>query len=172
MICFLCFLLKLNWKSILYLFILLLYGNKNNKPQRMIITNKLQNDRPAFWNNMKPARKNPITRRLHPRVLTAASPPKSGHKQKGSPHCEKRYLDSASRRWCGRQDLNLHGRPPDPKSGASANSATPAYFNILYNGRPSVKNDLRTQKAQFPVKELKFFNAFIKYYYIFSTIMV
>ena len=28
--------------------------------------------------------------------------------------------------WCGRQDSNLHGCPPDPKSGASANFATPA----------------------------------------------
>ena len=28
--------------------------------------------------------------------------------------------------WCGRQDLNLQGHPPEPKSGASANSATPA----------------------------------------------
>ena len=27
---------------------------------------------------------------------------------------------------CGRQDLNLHGLPPGPKPGASANSATPA----------------------------------------------
>ncbi len=29
-------------------------------------------------------------------------------------------------RWCGRRDLNPHGCPPDPKSGASASSATPA----------------------------------------------
>lgn len=28
--------------------------------------------------------------------------------------------------WCGQQDLNLHGCPPDPKSGASANSAMSA----------------------------------------------
>ena len=27
---------------------------------------------------------------------------------------------------CGQQDSNLHGLPPDPKSGASANSAMPA----------------------------------------------
>ena len=27
---------------------------------------------------------------------------------------------------CGQQDLNLHGLPPEPKSGASANSAMPA----------------------------------------------
>lgn len=33
-------------------------------------------------------------------------------------------------KWCGRRDLNPHGYPPDPKSGASANSATPAYANI------------------------------------------
>jgi hypothetical protein len=26
--------------------------------------------------------------------------------------------------WCERGDLNPHGRPPDPKSGASASSAT------------------------------------------------
>ena len=30
--------------------------------------------------------------------------------------------------WCGRQDLNLQGHPPEPKSGASANSATPARY--------------------------------------------
>ena len=29
---------------------------------------------------------------------------------------------------CGWRDLNPHGLPPDPKSGASANSATPAYY--------------------------------------------
>ena len=34
--------------------------------------------------------------------------------------------------WCGRQDLNLHGHPPEPKSGASANSATPAEKRIYY----------------------------------------
>ena len=31
--------------------------------------------------------------------------------------------------WCGRQDLNLHELTQDPKSCASANSATPAYIN-------------------------------------------
>ena len=31
---------------------------------------------------------------------------------------------------CGQQDLNLHGLPPEPKSGASANSAMPAYLKI------------------------------------------
>ena len=38
--------------------------------------------------------------------------------------------------WCGRQDLNLHGHPPEPKSGASANSATPAENEsiIRYSG--------------------------------------
>ena len=34
--------------------------------------------------------------------------------------------------WCGRQDLNLHGHPPEPKSGASANSATPAEKRTYY----------------------------------------
>lgn len=34
--------------------------------------------------------------------------------------------------WCERQDLNLHGCPPDPKSGASANFATLAY-RIYYS---------------------------------------
>ena len=33
---------------------------------------------------------------------------------------------------CGQQDLNLHGLPPEPKSGASANSAMPAYLKIYY----------------------------------------
>ena len=47
--------------------------------------------------------------------------------------------------WCGRQDLNLHGKPPDPKSGASANSATPAFIRtlILYN----IKAVLSSPKA-------------------------
>ena len=42
--------------------------------------------------------------------------------------------------WCGRQDLNLHGEPPDPKSGASANSATPALFtrSVLIKTGPRV----------------------------------
>ena len=35
------------------------------------------------------------------------------------------------RRWCGRQDLNLHGHPQDPKSCASANSATPADKHMI-----------------------------------------
>ena len=34
-------------------------------------------------------------------------------------------------KWCGREDLNPHGLPIDPKSIASASSATPAdYFFI------------------------------------------
>lgn len=33
--------------------------------------------------------------------------------------------------WCGRRDLNPHGYPPDPKSGASANSATSARMFLL-----------------------------------------
>ena len=31
--------------------------------------------------------------------------------------------------WCGREDLNPHGLPLDPKSSASASSATSAYMN-------------------------------------------
>ena len=31
------------------------------------------------------------------------------------------------KKWCGRRDLNPHDCSPDPKSGASANSATSAY---------------------------------------------
>ena len=43
------------------------------------------------------------------------------HRKKGlpSPVIPKKY---------GQQDLNLHGLPPEPKSGASANSAMPAYL--------------------------------------------
>ena len=37
--------------------------------------------------------------------------------------------------WYGRQDLNLHGCPLEPKSNVSANSTTPAYFT-LYVFRP------------------------------------
>ncbi len=33
--------------------------------------------------------------------------------------------------WYGRQDLNLHGYPLEPKSNVSANSTTPAYACIL-----------------------------------------
>ena len=33
--------------------------------------------------------------------------------------------------WCGQQDSNLHGFPPEPKSGVSANSTMPAALNII-----------------------------------------
>lgn len=45
-----------------------------------------------------------------------------------SPKYEERTQDAPlSSVWCGRQDLNLQGCPPDSKSGASASSATPAW---------------------------------------------
>ena len=31
--------------------------------------------------------------------------------------------------WYGQQDLNLHGKPLEPKSNVSANSTMPAYVN-------------------------------------------
>ena len=34
--------------------------------------------------------------------------------------------------WCERRDLNPHVETPDPKSGASANSATLAGVFVLY----------------------------------------
>ena len=34
--------------------------------------------------------------------------------------------------WYGRQDLNLHGNPLEPKSNVSANSTTPAYFQLFF----------------------------------------
>ena len=42
---------------------------------------------------------------------------------------------------CGRQDLNLHGHPPEPKSGASANSATPAKSSELTDSSLSLATD-------------------------------
>ena len=33
--------------------------------------------------------------------------------------------------WYGRQDLNLHGNPLEPKSNVSANSTTPAYISLI-----------------------------------------
>ena len=33
--------------------------------------------------------------------------------------------------WYGRQDLNLHGNPLEPKSNVSANSTTPAFYKVL-----------------------------------------
>ena len=33
--------------------------------------------------------------------------------------------------WYGRQDLNLHGCPLEPKSNVSANSTTPAFIKLL-----------------------------------------
>ena len=44
-------------------------------------------------------------------------------------HCNK--LQCLRYKWCGRRDLNPHGYPPDPKSGASANSATPASATVI-----------------------------------------
>ena len=33
--------------------------------------------------------------------------------------------------WCAIKDSNLHGLPPEPKSGASANSANCAYYGKI-----------------------------------------
>ena len=33
--------------------------------------------------------------------------------------------------WYGRQDLNLHGNPLEPKSNVSANSTTPAFIKLF-----------------------------------------
>ena len=33
--------------------------------------------------------------------------------------------------WYGRQDLNLHGYPLEPKSNVSANSTTPAFYELI-----------------------------------------
>jgi hypothetical protein len=49
--------------------------------------------------------------------------------------------------WYGRQDLNLHGFPPDPKSGASANSATPADFSPGYHS-DGVYNTIKIARCQ------------------------
>ena len=43
--------------------------------------------------------------------------------------------------WYGRQDLNLHGNPLEPKSNVSANSTTPAYLlfrAIVLLGYPNI----------------------------------
>ena len=47
--------------------------------------------------------------------------------------------------WCAQRDLNPHGRPLDPKSSASANSAMRAYphniksafLHLILNGDPT-----------------------------------
>ena len=54
---------------------------------------------------------------------------------KSVPRHEKKQSSFEDCSWCGRQDLNLHGNPPDPKSGASASSATPAFPYIFYHRR-------------------------------------
>ncbi len=41
------------------------------------------------------------------------------------------YQDCSLHIWCGRQESNLHGCPYDPKSYASAYSATPATSIIV-----------------------------------------
>ena len=51
--------------------------------------------------------------------------------------------------WCGRQDLNLHGDPPDPKSGASASSATPAYYVIVAQKKLKVNIFINNSKKLF-----------------------
>ena len=49
--------------------------------------------------------------------------------------------------WCAMRDLNPHGRPPEPKSGASANSANRACFFF------SPKNELE-RKTRFELATL------------------
>ena len=62
---------------------------------------------------------------------------------------------------CGRQDLNLHGLPPEPKSGASANSATPAI------GSFSLFRSLSLADCSFNIPcSPRFVNSFL--YFIFS----
>ena len=53
-------------------------------------------------------------------------------------------------KWCGRKDLNLHGGcPPEPKSGASANSATPALLRLPTKQLAGlVNNSKETQNAR------------------------
>jgi hypothetical protein len=56
--------------------------------------------------------------------------------------------------WCERRDSNPHGGyPPDPKSGASANSATFAFRIItvraLYSVNPSYKNHCNSWESKF-----------------------
>lgn len=48
--------------------------------------------------------------------------------------------------WCERQDLNLHGCPPDSKSGASASSATLASSLFYYIYRK--KSTAQVQKKE------------------------
>ena len=35
--------------------------------------------------------------------------------------------------WCAIRDLNPYGLPPEPKSGASANSANRAYMCVMHD---------------------------------------
>ena len=76
--------------------------------------------------------------------------------------------------WYGRQDLNLHGYPLEPKSNVSANSTTPAYSinsgecfarrgclasadfprtGIFYHGRGRLSMDLPAEKNAFSPKK-------------------
>ena len=57
--------------------------------------------------------------------------------------------------WCGWEDLNPHGFPPDPKSGASANFATSAYmvtYPRVERGTPWLKVMCSTYWANRPYK--------------------
>ena len=47
---------------------------------------------------------------------------------------KKTYSKTIDLIWCAWRDSNPHGRPPEPKSGASASSATSAY---LIGGDPT-----------------------------------
>ena len=61
-------------------------------------------------------------------------PPDSSSAMGSSPVFLKQEKAGISRPfliWYGRQDLNLHGNPLEPKSNVSANSTTPAFFNYL-----------------------------------------
>ena len=61
--------------------------------------------------------------------------------------------------WYGRQDLNLHGNPLEPKSNVSANSTTPAFIKLLTGGAPiapharmpcySITEKMKSQRSSF-----------------------
>ena len=63
---------------------------------------------------------------LYARALSGSSPFDSMHTRK-----KREYPSVFPFLWCAMRDLNPHGRPLDPKSSASANSANRADFTYF-----------------------------------------
>ena len=97
----------------------------------------------------KPAKTKKATERESRRSLCLFQ-----HKSKSEPLTRNEYLVRIILTWCGQQDLNLHGCPPVPKTGASAVPPCP-HTCIVARRRGFVKGKSareRRWRAAFPAR--------------------